>query len=221
MSDILYDKEMECRYCGRKFKTKKTRISKISVSKKDSDFCIHYTNKENPYYYEVWVCPHCSFAFNANFSELKPAHKELINKEYIKRAGKIDLCGPRTMDEAIRAYKLTLLCASVSGQNSTTIAGLCLRIAWLYRFQAVKEEEVKYLVKAVHNFQEVYEHDDLTQNPLGEHKILYLLGELNGRLGNYSETRRWFNLLLSQRNIEPAINHLVRDQWAEYKTSLT
>lgn len=220
MSDLLYDKEMKCLYCEKKFITKKIRNSKIGVSKKDTDLCIHYTNEENPYFYEVWVCPHCGFAFNANFTELKPAQKEIVRKEYIERIGKIDLCGPRNSEEGVRAYKLTLLCASVAGQDSTTIAGLCLRIAWLYRFQNIKEEEDKYLLKAIDSFQEVYEKDDLTHNPLGEHKILYLLGELNGRLGNLSETRRWFNLLLSQRNIEPAINNLAREQWAEYKTSL-
>jgi len=220
MTELLYDKDIECLYCQSTFTTKKIRLSKVLVDKKDSDFCVHYTSDENPYYYEVWVCPHCGFAFNASFQELKPAQKEIVKKEYIQRIGSLNLCGPRTWEEALQAVKLALLCASLSGQSNSIIASLCLRIAWLNRFQGNRAEEEKFLGKAIQSLEEAYNNDNLAQSSLGEQKILYLLGELNGRLGNFAETRRWFNILLSQRNIEPAINNLAREQWAEYKSKL-
>lgn len=220
MSDLLYDKEINCLYCEGRFKTKKIRHSKLGVSKQDSDFCTYYTNEESPYYYEIWVCPHCGYAFNASSAKLKPAQKECVKKEYIARSGSIDLCGVRTWEEALLSYKLGLICASIAGDNNTNIAGICLRIAWLYRFSGSREEENKFLAKAVKVLEEIYEEEDLQRNPLGEQKIIYLLGELNGRLGNFNETRRWFNLLLTQRDIEPAIANLAREQWTEYKANL-
>jgi len=217
---LFYDKEIQCLLCDEKFTIKKIRQSKLAISKRDTDFCNYFTNEENPYFYEIWVCPHCGFSFNANFKTMKPAQKEVVYKEYTKRIGKIKLEEKRTLEDALQAYKLALLCGSIGEQDKTTIAGIILRIAWLYRFQGNPEEEQKYLAKAAKTFQEIFENEDLSNNPLGENKIIYLLGELNGRLGNLLEARRWFNILLSKRNVEPSLKNLARDQWVYYKTAL-
>lgn len=220
MSDLLFDKDTKCLCCEGDFTVQRIRNSKIAISKKDTDFCNYYTNEENPYYYEVWICPHCGFAYNANFKPLNPAQKETVYNEYCKRVTPLKLGSQRSLEDALQAFKLALVCASISGQDNTIIAGLFLRIAWLYRFQGNNEEETKFLAKAVEGFQDVYQNGDPKRNPLGEHKLIYLLGELNGRLGNYQEARRWFNMLLSQREIEPAIKNLARDQWMQYKSMM-
>ncbi|MFY9174656.1 MAG: DUF2225 domain-containing protein [Peptococcia bacterium] len=220
MSNLLYDKEIKCLLCDEKFIVQMIRNSKLAVSKRDTDFCNYYTNEENPYFYEIWVCPHCGFAFTASFKPLKPAQKEVVYHEYSKRATNTKLKKERDIEDAIYAFKLALICAGLSGQENVIIASLLLRLAWLYRFQDNKEEEEKYLAKAAEAFQVVYEKGDPLKNPLGEHKTVYLLGELNGRLGKFEEARRWFNLILSKRNIEPAIKNLARDQWMYYKSMM-
>lgn len=218
MSDLLFDKEMKCLLCDEKFIAQRIRNSKVAIDKKDTDFCNHYTNEENPYFYEIWVCPHCGFAFNANFKPLKPAQKEVVYQEYSKRAGNINVKKERSLEDALQAFKLALICATLSGQVNAIISGLLLRIAWLYRFQGNSEQEKKFLAKAAEGFEKVFEKADPQENPLGEYKTIYLLGELNGRLGKYEEARRWFNVLLSKQDIEPAIKNLARDQWMQYRS---
>lgn len=221
MNDLLlYDKEVVCLNCEKKFKTKRVRASKIVVKKKDSDFCMHYEGEINPYYYEINVCPHCSFAFSASFKPLKPAVRENLRKNYLERAGQVDLCGKREDADALRSFKLALLCGTLADENIFNLGGICLRIAWLNRYLGQKEEEDKYLDKALECYREVYEKADITSLPLSEHKLLYLLGELSGRLGRFTETRTWFNILFSKRGIEPALNTLAREQWDEYKTAM-
>lgn len=219
MTEVLFDKKVTCLCCQNEFATKKVRNSKIMVRKKDSDFCTYY-ERENPYFYDVMLCPQCSFAFTEGFSPIKPEQLSVLKKEYLDKIGRIDLCNERNLQDALRLYKLALLCASLKDESFTTIAGLCMRIAWLYRYQDNSHEEEKYLAKALKYYQASYE-SPANDSIMGEEKILYMIGELNGRLGNYLDTRKWFNLLLSKKNLEPALKNLARDQWAEYKSILT
>lgn len=216
MTDVLYDKEIACHYCNDTFIIKKIKNSKLIVDRKDSDFCIFYQG-ESPYFYEIWVCPHCGYAFSANFSPLNGEQKQMLKEEYIKRIAPQHLNKKRDLEDAIKVFKLSLLCASIGNQSNTVSSGLCMRLAWLYRYKGKKEEELKYLSKAKDLYLMIYEKEDLENHPLGKYKVIYLLGELNGRLGNYTEARRWFNILLSDKHVEPALVRLGRDQWAEYK----
>ena len=60
MADPLYQVEKTCPICEKKFKLTKTRGQAVSVST-DTDFCTRFADL-NPYYYTIWVCPHCGFA---------------------------------------------------------------------------------------------------------------------------------------------------------------
>ena len=60
MASPLYQVEKTCPICEKAFTVTKTRGQMIPV-KTDTDFCTHY-NDLNPYYYAIWLCPHCGFA---------------------------------------------------------------------------------------------------------------------------------------------------------------
>lgn len=56
----------------------------------------------------------------------------------------------------------------------------------------------------------IKENDDCSELPL----LLYLTGELNRRLGDYSEARRLFKLAIQQASISDELDRLFRDQLA-------
>lgn len=219
MVDVLYDKKLRCLYCDANFITKRVRQSRVRLIKRDADFCHQYEG-ENPYFYEVNVCPHCGFAFTDSFSPLRPEKKEAIKKEYLARIEVLDLCGPRKPQAALLSFKLGLLFANFLEEPMTTIAGLLMRIAWFWRYQGKEEEEKKYLAKALEVYEKTYLTQDLDRLPMGKTKLIYLIAELNGRLGKYEEARRWFNMLFSEKNVAPSLNKLAREQWEEYKALL-
>lgn len=219
MQEPLYDKKVSCLCCESSFTTKRIRQGAISISRKDSDFCTYYQG-ENPLFYEVNVCPKCSFAFTDSFMPLKQELLESIYNDYtltLNKNGPVQLCGIRSEEDALRSFKLGLVCASLTQQNSMTIANICMRIAWINRYRQNHSEEQKFLAKAVELYKESYLSGSGNMQSISKHKLQYLIAEIYGRLGNYEETKTWFNILLSQRNIEPAINTLARNQWAEYK----
>jgi len=75
MHSSLYDKRYRCLFCGQEFTNKKPRASSIRQIRRDPDFCGHYQG-ENPYFYEVAVCPHCGYAFTPDFTPVKRENRE-------------------------------------------------------------------------------------------------------------------------------------------------
>jgi uncharacterized protein (DUF2225 family) len=94
--------------CAAKFKSSRVKRSKQHLLKRDSDFCVHYKGK-NPDFYNVFVCPQCGYGFSENF-KIPAVEKIKIIKTEIKPPAD-DLCGLRTVEQAIQAYQTALKCA--------------------------------------------------------------------------------------------------------------
>ena len=61
MSEHTFVVEKNCPICGKTTRVVKTK-SRLMVIKTDEDFCNHYSDGFNPYFYNIWVCEHCGFA---------------------------------------------------------------------------------------------------------------------------------------------------------------
>ena len=213
----LYDKEMECLYCNKTFITKKVRSKFIIIKKRDSDFCNHYESV-NPYSYEVFVCSHCNFAFTEKFQPIKNTRKGTIKEQYIDNAAFTNLNGERSLEQAIKAFKLALLCAALAGESSYVLAGLCLKLAWLYRYDS-NNEETRFLKNALDNYIKTYEQGDIAA--LNKASLLYIIGELENRLGGYERARRWFSILLNDKALDPKIVKIAKNRWQEIRYERT
>jgi len=216
MNPVLYDKNMTCPVCNLPFHTKKVRTSAVRVKKRDADYCTYYEG-ENPLFYEVFVCPHCGYAaLEKVFDDITPSQKQLflskISKQWVQR----DLGKERTVQDAIEVYKLALLCSEVLHQKKDRLGLICLRLAWWYRFLEDEEKEKIFLQHAVNCFEEVFRFGTRTNgNLVDDIMLLYLLGELNRRLGKYEEAISWFNRTISQPGIQmrKIIEEQAREQW--------
>ncbi|WP_406676718.1 DUF2225 domain-containing protein [Moorella sp. ACPs] len=215
----LYDKRYQCLFCGREFTNKKLRLSKVRRVKRDSDLCAYFEG-ENPYFYEVAVCPHCGYAFTSSFGPVKKERRELIIKEYIQKITRKDYTGPRNLNDALNVHKLGLLCGNLNQEKSSVLAGLCLHIAWFYRYIQEEEQEKKYLRYACDLYQEAYQKESGTAGGGSPNLIIYLIGELEGRLGNYQTATQWLARLLQVRHLEPYLRDLLRDRWEVYREHL-
>ncbi len=216
MEDSLYEKSVTCLYCRKNFKTKKLRKSKIRTHSRDTDFCTYYTG-DNPLFYDVNVCPNCGFAFTESFSNIPDLRKGDIENHYLKKIVVPQLCGPRKIEDAIRSYKLALLCAIMLREKTFILANLCMRLAWFYRYMDNGDEERRFLSHALQQYEDLYQNERLDHIPMEEEKLVYLIGELNGRLGQYEKTRRWFSYIFTSRDLEPKWKTLARDRWLEYR----
>lgn len=215
--DPLYDKKLVCLYCGRKFTSKQVRLSQTKVLKQDSDYCTYYQG-ENPVFYDVFICPHCGFAFTKSFSKLTPQKKEIVKNEYIRKLSNVpQLCGKRDIHQAVRAMELGALASYIINENKVITGNLFLRTAWLYRYQEDMENERKYLELALRFYLDAYQNGDSRDAVMPEHQLLFLIGDIYARLGRYSEAAKMFSMLLSDKNAPPKIRARATEAWNQYK----
>ncbi|WP_100371872.1 DUF2225 domain-containing protein [Bacillus sp. FJAT-45037] len=220
MSEITphYDKECTCMLCENRYTTKKLRTRFIKVEKIHSDYYTEYKDLDiNPSYYEVAVCPHCGFASSEMFSPHFPAGTLDAIREKLGQWKSQDFGGERTRTDAIRTMKLGLISASLKKEKHVVVAGLCLRLAWLYRGLEIKEEqeEQRFLFQALKSYKASYEEGDYLGTQMSDMRILYLIAELSRQLGYAADAVRCFSEVIQHKNraTEPKLVEMAREQW--------
>lgn len=214
--ETLYSKSYTCPVCEEKFTSKKVKTSAIRTISREADYYTKYVS-DDPTWYEIVVCPNCGYsAFEAGYQDLTIAQKALLEKTMKPKWKKRDFGGERTITEAIETHMIAMICYQVIAAKKTTVGKLCLRLAWLYR-TLNDEKELTFLESAVRNLEDAYTNERLDEDKPNEINVVYLLGELNRRLGRYTEAGRWFGLLLADPELKK-IRHMevkVREQMSQ------
>ena len=218
MLEPLYSVKETCSYCEKEFETSRVRSSLKKATFSDTDFFVRY-KYANPDYYVVSICPHCGYAKSENFSSvLSPAVRTRFELTIVKNWNKRDYGGERTWEDAVTTYKLALLCAQIKNEKERDIAGLLHHIAWLYREKGDTEQEIRFLDNALASYVKVYELEGAEVNNA---RLMYLLGELNRRLGRYNDAVKWFSRVVNDKKImDSAMIRASRDQWAETRENM-
>jgi uncharacterized protein (DUF2225 family) len=218
-SNGLYDRDYDCPYCGGKFKTKRVLTSRIVVLRKDPDFCPYYRGL-NPLFYEVKVCPYCSYAFTDGFGSLKRDQKAKLEQLHKHGAGGVNFWGERDLGVAREAYRRALLAGRVVGQKHLIMAGLSMRMAWMYRYSGDVPEERRFLIQGLNQYELAYEQEPFEEMGMDWDTLHYLLGELSGELGRYAEAKRWFGKVIPSHKVKRALHNMAEDQWEKYKAEM-
>lgn len=214
MADPFFQVEKTCPVCEQNFKLTKTRGQGTVIST-DTDFCTHFRDL-NPYYYAVWVCPHCGFAAHEDrFFTLGDGALKKMKEFLAGRKVNLDLSGVRTWDQAVTSYKLAIFYAGMTGLPASHIASLELRLAWLYREKQMTAEETDVLRQAVQNYENAYMHEQTPIGNMTEVVLTYIIGELLRRVGRYGDAAVYLSRVISnpEARSEKRILALARDSW--------
>jgi uncharacterized protein (DUF2225 family) len=215
----LFQIKVNCICCEASFKTSRVRPSLKKAIKTDSDFC-SYFKTVNPDFYVVRVCPFCGFASTENFSERinekqRNAYYEKIGNQWKHR----DYGGERGEAEAMECYKLSLLTAQAIGEKDRVVSALLHHIAWLYRYEGKREQEERFLKFAKDSYVRVYETE---RDSLSNARLMFLIGDLNRRLGEYNEAVRWFGRVIHDKKIlDAAMIRASREAWQNIREDMT
>ncbi|QAY66788.1 DUF2225 domain-containing protein [Paenibacillus protaetiae] len=208
----LYRIQVNCPCCGSTFSTSRVRQSFKRALRTDTDFCGHYREGANPDYYVVRVCPICGYASTENsMAQLSNRQKEAYYNEVGKRWTSRDYGGERNNAQALDSYKLALMTCQAVGESDRLIAGILHHLAWLYRETGQEEQERKFLRFALDAYVQVYEEGEHTSS---DARLMYLIGELNRRVGERNEAVRWFTRVIhDERIVDSAMIRACREQW--------
>ncbi|QWU15363.1 hypothetical protein SAMN04487895_11938 [Paenibacillus sophorae] len=208
----LYSIKVTCCNCEREFVTSRVRPSLKRAVRRDADFCSYY-KEENPDYYVVRVCPFCGFASTENSAgKLAEWQRKAFSERVGSRWQLRDFGGKRNWEEALETYKLALLCAQAIGDKERIVASLLHHIAWMYRYQGNTEQEQRFLHYSLESYINVFERDGVAGN---DARLMFLIGELNRRIGWFNEAIKWFSRLVNDQKImDAAMIRAAREQWA-------
>jgi uncharacterized protein (DUF2225 family) len=208
----LYQSKIVCICCENTFMTSRVRPSFKRAIKTDTDFCGYYKPEVNPDFYVVRVCPNCGFASTENgVSRLNAQQIKQYQEKIGRRWQKQEYGGERSPNKAMGSYKLALLSAQAIGEKDRVIAGILHHIAWLYRYEANQIDEKRFLRFALQAYIRVYEAEGVELNNA---KLMYLIGELNRRIGELNDAVRWFSRVVNDKKIvDAAMIRASREQW--------
>jgi len=217
--ESFYEKKLTCIYCNEPFNTLRVRSRFAIPYQIDSDSCPHYREGNyNPHFYFVNVCTECGFAFTEEFSDQFPkGTKEIIRVQITEHWTKRNFGQVRDIQQALEAYKLAILAGSLKKEKNAVLAGLCLRLAWLYRSENNSEQEKRFMGMALNAYEESFVLSDFAGTSMSELKVLFMIGELSRRLGQYPKAVSYFSKVIQHKDAkeEQKIVNMAREQWRE------
>ncbi|UCZ54177.1 DUF2225 domain-containing protein [Bacillus shivajii] len=212
----LYDKKVTCHICNHRFTSKKVRSRFIRMEETWNDFYTVYKDpKFNPVLYEVYVCNKCGYAFTDHFQQLtRTVHIQTFKEEVSAYWKEQDYSDERTYEQATHVFKLSILAAMKVKQPHVVIAGLCMRLSWLYRYLGDEQEE-RYLTQAMNQYEKSLIKGDYIGTSMSELTITYLIGEIARQLGHHEKAMKYFSVVIEhkERHMEPKIVEKTREQW--------
>lgn len=223
MTEILplYDKKCECILCKSKFTTKKLRSRFTIVKSYDTDFAPIYENKDHdPNLYLVSVCPNCGFSYTDDFSPyFPPGSKAVIDAKITKHWQPRSYSEVRDYKEAAKTHKLAAYCGTLKKEKHVAIAGLFLRLAWIYRATLDEAQEQRFMKLAVAEYMEAYVTDDYKGTQMTELRLLYMIGELSRRTGQIDQAVKNFSKVIEKQGSsnEAKIVEMARDRWYDIR----
>lgn len=209
---LLYDREITCPVCGNTFKARSVKTSAARIIKKDSDFFIRHSVID-PYFYDVWLCNICGYAaMKIDFEKIREHQIEKIQQNISFKWKGRQYPDIYDLDIAIERYKLSLLNYCVAEAKSSSKAMNCLKLAWMYRLKEDFENESIFLSQALEGFNDAYYNEDFPLYGLDRFSTIYLIGELNRRIGNNDQALIWFSKVITSPSVPQKLKELARDQ---------
>ncbi|MBG9452409.1 hypothetical protein ABE67_24440 [Cytobacillus firmus] len=216
-----YDKKCECRVCRQSFTTKKLRSRFVKAADYDSDFCPNYSDESmNPLLYHIHTCPHCGYSESEDFSPyFPPGALDLIHSKVASAWIPQDYGQERSIIVAVNTYKLALYCGTLKREKHIIMAGLQVRLAWLYRNMKNDIQEQRFLKLSLKEYLESYMSDDFKGSSMSETRIFYLIGELSRRTHQAEQAVKYFSKVieLQNRSTEPKLIEMARERWYEMR----
>lgn len=218
--DYLYDKNVICPVCNNNFKTRVVKTDATRIKEKDKDLFIRYKGI-NPYYYDVWICNICGYsAMKIDFNKIKKVEKERIRSGISTKWHGKEYPKVYDVNIAIERYKISLLNYTIMESKASKKAINCLKLAWMYRILEDTKNEQLFMEQAVIGLNDAYFNEDFPMYGMNKFTTMYLIGELQRRLGNYDEALKKFGDIITSQGADRKIKDLAWDQKELIKESL-
>lgn len=218
LSDLLYEVKKECPLCRSSFFATQVRSS-LTLEKQEADFNRVY-KEINPLYNSVLFCPNCGYAAQDSFFDSLHSEQKRKLQRFLKNAQiNTVFSGLRSREQAIELFKLSIYYAEKIDVANSRLAGLYLRLAWLYREAEDQTMEKLALLESLNYYEQALYKDSFPVGNMTEVTVEYLVALLYYQTGNTKRAINNLQLLLSSENLkeERRILRMARDLWYDIK----
>jgi uncharacterized protein (DUF2225 family) len=226
--DLIYDLNMECPVCGKKFITKVVKTGKAKLLRTDLDLRLVYEGIDTGKY-DVPRCPICGYAalhrlFRGVTDTQARWIKEAISMKVTIKEQTGDIY---TYEDAMERYKLALACAVVKRSKDSEKAYLCLKSAWLLRgyqeyllesggdhreqIQKLATDEMNYLKNAFDGFLTARSKERPPFCGMDEITTDYLIAVLSYRFHKFDVASRLIATILTSTAANKRMKEKTRD----------
>jgi len=214
---LILDESLTCPICKTKFSFPHVRTVYLRTLSTDHDLRKTYDGINLTHYLTV-TCPECLFsAITDKFSSASPVKKERalqMTNPYKSDLGlsfeKIDA------DTIFARLYLALAFTHLCYDSSEMLDGrLWLNISWMYRDCGDLEMEIYAIKKALEAYNTVYERYNLSKKV--EQSVCLIVGELNYKLENIEEAKKFFFIAKSNEGGDTDVEYLADDRLSEIK----
>lgn len=216
----LYDRSVICPVCNSKFTARTVKTNAPMIKEKDKDLFIRYRTV-NPYFYDVWLCNICGYtSMKADFNKIRKIEIERVQKGISSKWHGREYPKVYDVNIAIERYKVSLLNYTIMESKASKKAINCLKIAWMYRLIEDTKSEQLFIEQAVVGLRDAYFNEDFPIYGMDKFTTIYLIGELQRRLGNYDEALKQFSDVITSQVAGRRIKDLAWDQKELIKETL-
>lgn len=217
-TDYLFTKKYTCPCCSNSFKTYKVRQNKVHVLKRCFDTGLIYDNEANPYLYFVNICPHCKYAFSDNSSKIPFHRQEALEKEVLVQLPVVaNFSEKRSLEDAKKSYIFAIVISDFLKEHKAITAGLCLRLAWLYRHENNNALEKSFLDKSLKLFEEYYYDSTPNDDIIDYYNLSLIMSKLYLQSNQIDKAKKFLNALIFDAESPLKFKKIAKDDWESYK----
>lgn len=210
-SEFTFTVEKTCPVCGAETRIVKVK-SRLVAQKIDEDYCCHYKDF-NPYLYHIWACEHCGFAADEKvfLTHMADKNKEKMQAFLKEKRVRFRFTEERTVPDGLASLQLAIYCAELLKAPLARLAGLTLRLAWIFRLINNEEQERIYTRKALEMYERSLASERYPIDNLTDSMVMYLIGALHARLGQRDQAIMYLSRLVGDKEAKISDAKLYQD----------
>ena len=201
----LYPKKITCTVCDKEFTKQMVRTTKLRVLYVDTDFRSAYKDID-PNRYEVILCCHCGFAsLPTHFDKVVNRQREALLQKIMPEYKHVEPEMPLNLEDTVAIYKQAFACAEAMSAKVSVKAFLSLRLAWVYREEGKKDEELVLIKNVYEGLKEAFSTENFPLGNMDEATAKYVIADMARRTGQMGEAMRWIADVVVGRGISSTI----------------
>ncbi|OEH85280.1 hypothetical protein BHU72_04070 [Desulfuribacillus stibiiarsenatis] len=218
----IFTGDVECPVCDKKFTTDKIRNTMLKMDKEDRDFRTRYKEFE-PYWYKIWVCPHCYYAnFDYIYNQVSYLKKKTIlsQTKQLKQKYLIDVSKKRTLKDVLRMFFLCQEIHQITPMDRLSYAKAWLFLTWIYEDIGDTDMVEVATEMALNSYIDTHQNDVRGLANGQEIRLALLIGELYIRQNKLDEAVKYLAKAVQMRSEPKRMRELASDRMIELKEKL-